>query len=85
MPLPDLETARTVAVLSDTHVPDRQPRLPEVLLELLKESKPDQIFHCGDISTLEVIQQLEDHRPAYGRARQPRFHLSHGPAAERAH
>jgi len=48
-----------VAVLSDTHVPDRQPRLPVTLLELIKGEKPDRIFHCGDISTKEVIQQLE--------------------------
>jgi uncharacterized protein len=52
-----------VAVLSDTHVPDRQPRMPAILLDRLKIEKPDRIFHCGDISTPEVIRQLEEIAP----------------------
>jgi putative phosphoesterase len=52
-----------VAVISDTHVPDRQPRLPATLLDLLKIEEPDRIFHCGDISTPEAVQQLESIAP----------------------
>jgi len=59
----DIRFPYRVAVLSDTHVPDRQPRLPASLLELLKKEKPDRIFHCGDISTPEAIRQLEGIAP----------------------
>ncbi len=63
IPLPDLKLPYHVVVLSDTHVPDRHPHLPDVLLDLLRRQKPDRIFHCGDISTPEVIQQLETIAP----------------------
>jgi putative phosphoesterase len=63
IPLPDLKLPCHVAVLSDTHVPDRQPHLPTALLDLLRREKPDLIFHCGDISATEVIRQLEDIAP----------------------
>lgn len=59
VPLPDLKLPCHVAVLSDTHVPDRQPHLPAALLDLLRRQKPDRIIHCGDISNHEVILQLE--------------------------
>ena len=62
-PLPNIRLPYRVAVLSDTHVPDRQPRLPASLVKLLEQRKPDQIFHCGDISTPEVLQQLESIAP----------------------
>ncbi len=54
----DIRYPYRVVVLSDTHVPDRQPRLPGSVLEVLRQQNPDRIFHCGDISTPEVIQQL---------------------------
>jgi putative phosphoesterase len=63
MPLPDPKLPYRVAVLSDTHVPDRQAHLPQVLLELLRDNKPNRIFHCGDISTPEVLQQLKTIAP----------------------
>ena len=63
LPLPELKLPCHVAVLSDTHVPDRQPHLQAALLALLKRQKPDHIFHCGDISTPEVLQQLETIAP----------------------
>jgi putative phosphoesterase len=63
IPLPDQKLPCRVAVLSDTHVPDRQPHLPPPLLNLLKRQKPDRIFHCGDISATEVIQPLDDIAP----------------------
>jgi putative phosphoesterase len=61
--LPELKMPCRVAVLSDTHVPDRQAHLPATLLDLLKGQKPDHIFHCGDISTPEVIKDLENIAP----------------------
>jgi putative phosphoesterase len=61
--LPDLKLPCQLAVISDTHVPDRQSHLSDSLLGVLKLQKPDRIFHCGDISNPEVIQQLEGIAP----------------------
>jgi len=59
----DLKLPCRVAVLSDTHVPDRQPGLPSPLIKILEQKKPDRIFHCGDISTPGILEQLEGIAP----------------------
>jgi putative phosphoesterase len=61
--LPGLQLPCKIAVLSDTHVPDRQARLPAALLELLQRQKPGRIFHCGDISLPTVLWELEGIAP----------------------
>jgi uncharacterized protein len=45
-----------IALISDTHMPKGNRRLPEACLERLK--KADLIVHAGDLSTLSVLNQL---------------------------
>jgi putative phosphoesterase len=45
-----------LAVISDTHLPKGQRRLPERCVELLRSS--DLILHAGDISTVAVLEEL---------------------------
>jgi len=53
-----------IAVLSDTHVPYRAKKLPDVLLSGLK--KVDLIIHAGDWQTLEVYETLRQFAPVEG-------------------
>ncbi|MEE4194196.1 MAG: YfcE family phosphodiesterase [Anaerolineae bacterium] len=52
-----------IAVVSDTHVPDRCTELPESLLPKLRALQPDLILHAGDVVTSKVIQILEEVAP----------------------
>ncbi len=52
-----------IAVLSDTHVPDRSPALDPALLEKIATEKVGLIMHAGDISTMRVIKQLQEIAP----------------------
>jgi putative phosphoesterase len=44
-----------LAVVSDTHVPHHARRLPELLARVTAEA-PDAIVHCGDFTSLEVVE-----------------------------
>jgi putative phosphoesterase len=46
-----------VAVISDTHMPRRNRRLPEACVERLKAA--DAILHAGDLMELEVLRELQ--------------------------
>lgn len=46
-------------VIADTHVPDREPHLPEALLSALHKAQVSRILHAGDASTWEVVRMLE--------------------------
>jgi putative phosphoesterase len=48
-----------IAIISDTHLPKRFRRLPETCLERLQAA--DAIVHAGDLSTLDVLEQLQSH------------------------
>jgi putative phosphoesterase len=50
-----------IAIVSDTHLPKGFRRLPEACVERLRAA--DAIVHAGDLSTLEVLAELQ----AYGR------------------
>jgi putative phosphoesterase len=52
-----------LAVLGDTHVPDRVGELHPRLHEMLAEIKPDQILHTGDISQRSVLDELSSIAP----------------------
>jgi putative phosphoesterase len=45
-----------VVVISDTHLPKGERRIPEPCLERMRES--DLIIHAGDFSTAEVLREL---------------------------
>src|SRR4051812_41297470 len=47
----------TLAVISDTHLPRGQRRLPDACLERLRAA--DLILHAGDLSTLAVLAELQ--------------------------
>jgi len=46
-----------LAVISDTHLPRGNRRLPDACLEHLRRA--DLVLHAGDLVTLEVLEQLE--------------------------
>jgi uncharacterized protein len=50
-----------IAVISDTHLPRGNRRLPEDCVARLKAA--DVIVHAGDLSTLPVLRQLERYGP----------------------
>lgn len=52
-----------MAVVSDTHVPDRTPGLPANFLSALRSQKFDVILHAGDICVQSVLAELEKIAP----------------------
>lgn len=52
-----------VAVISDTHIPDRVDSLHPALVEQLQSLNVNMIFHCGDISISPVLRELEKIAP----------------------
>jgi len=49
--------AKTVGVISDTHVPDRARRIPERVFKVFDDV--DYIVHAGDLVQFAVIDELE--------------------------
>lgn len=61
---PDLgERLLTLAILADTHVPDRSERLNPALIRLFRSARPAVILHAGDVSVPSVLYQLEEIAP----------------------
>jgi len=52
-----------LAVLADTHVPDRFETLHPDLIPALSEQQPDLILHAGDICAPSVLKALEQVAP----------------------
>jgi uncharacterized protein len=50
-----------IAIISDTHLPRGQRRLPAACVERLAAA--DLILHAGDLSTLAVLRDLEGYGP----------------------
>jgi len=46
-----------IGVLSDTHIPKKAKKLPEIVLRTFKSV--DHIIHAGDILSIDVIMELE--------------------------
>lgn len=59
----DTRPVYVIAVVSDSHVPDRCRQLPALLIEQLQELAPDLILHAGDIVSHKVISVLEEVAP----------------------
>jgi uncharacterized protein len=47
-----------IGVLADTHIPDRKRALPPRVLEIF--APVEIVLHAGDITSMQVLQQLED-------------------------
>ncbi|MBE0686647.1 MAG: metallophosphoesterase family protein [Anaerolineaceae bacterium] len=52
-----------IGVIADTHIPDRVGALHPDILPTFKEQGVDLIIHAGDISSPDVIRQLEQIAP----------------------
>ena len=50
-----------IGVVSDTHVPGRAKKLPGVVFDLFKGA--GHIFRAGDLTSMEVIEELEKIAP----------------------
>jgi putative phosphoesterase len=50
---------RLIAVVADTHVPGRASAVPPDLLQELEQREPYKIFHAGDLTAEDVIDDLE--------------------------
>lgn len=55
----------SIAVVGDTHIPDRVDGLHPGLIPLLKDLQPNYIFHTGDISVLRIIDKLSEIAPVF--------------------
>lgn len=53
----------TLAIVSDTHIPDRMPTLPEELLIQFDKRGVDGILHAGDVCSQSVLDQLSEVAP----------------------
>src|SRR5512135_2891856 len=47
-----------IGVLADTHIPDKKRALPPRVLEMF--APVEIVLHAGDITAMEVLQQLEE-------------------------
>ena len=52
-----------VAVTGDTHHGDKTGNLPSLLFEHLKKRRPDLILHAGDVTSAELLEELERFAP----------------------
>lgn len=50
-----------IGLISDTHIPDRGKKIPKKVFDAFKEV--ELILHTGDITSLEVIKELEKIAP----------------------
>jgi putative phosphoesterase len=53
----------TIAVVGDSHIPDRVKTFPSGFFEQLTLIAPDLLLHAGDIILPEVLRQLETYVP----------------------
>lgn len=52
-----------IAVVADTHVPDRADRVPDALFAALEDNAVDRILHAGDITEQQVLDRFEEVAP----------------------
>jgi hypothetical protein len=48
----------TIAIISDTHIPDREETIPEEFRELIAEA--DHVVHAGDFTTSETLTEVRE-------------------------
>jgi putative phosphoesterase len=52
-----------IGVISDTHIPERAQKIPEIVFEVFKDV--DMILHAGDLVSIDVLKQLQDVAPTH--------------------
>jgi len=50
-----------IGVISDTHIPERASKIPEVVFDLFNEV--DMILHAGDLVSLDILDELQKIAP----------------------
>ena len=50
-----------IGLISDTHIPDRAKEIPQKVIDAFKDV--DLILHAGDLTSMEVIEELEKIAP----------------------
>ncbi|GAC1449757.1 MAG: hypothetical protein PVSMB4_08200 [Ktedonobacterales bacterium] len=61
--VPTMTDLHHIGVLSDTHIPFRARRVPDAVLRHFTDAKVELILHAGDLSSLDVVRQLEAYAP----------------------
>jgi hypothetical protein len=59
--LPQIKPAKTVGLISDTHIPSRARSLPKAVFRIFESV--DYIIHAGDLVELAVLDELEQLAP----------------------
>ena len=54
-----------LAIIADTHVPDRVNTLHPKLIPLLEKTNVDAILHCGDVIEPAILDQISAFRPVF--------------------
>ncbi|MFX1275509.1 MAG: metallophosphoesterase family protein [Promethearchaeota archaeon] len=49
-----------IGLISDTHVPSRTSKIPEVIINDFKQRNVDYVFHLGDFTSIDAYNQLID-------------------------
>ena len=55
----------TIILLSDTHIIKRNTGIDHMIFNRIHDSKPDLILHCGDVSTMDLLDDLKKIAPVY--------------------
>lgn len=59
----EINNIKSIGILSDSHIPSRVKNLPKSIFKLFETV--DLIIHCGDITTQDVIIELNAIAPTY--------------------
>ena len=54
-----------ILLISDTHIYRTGQHLPVFVMNAFQENSPDLILHCGDICTMDFIDELQKIAPVY--------------------
>ena len=69
-----------LGIISDTHIPDRVPRLNPRILEVFQQAGVQHILHAGDIMTQVVLDELARVAPVHAvRGNRDVWNLKHLP------
>ncbi|MBD3255275.1 MAG: YfcE family phosphodiesterase [Candidatus Lokiarchaeota archaeon] len=49
-----------IGLISDTHIPSREPDLPKKIIDDFKQNNIDYLFHLGDFDKHDVYQKFKD-------------------------
>jgi putative phosphoesterase len=50
-----------IGIISDTHIPERASKIPEIVFEVFKDA--ELILHAGDLVSFDVLKELEQIAP----------------------